>query len=96
MPDGVDPATFPGSMVVQMGVYATLNSEDDPEETLQVALTQRDLAFIVFCTTFLIRAFPELSEACEKTMRKLIELSAAQGFLPWEEDEINDALGGLE
>lgn len=83
-------------MVVQMGVYSTLHSEDDPESTMQVALTHRDLAFIVFCTTFLIRAFPELGDACEKTMRKLIELSAAQGFLPWEEDEVNDTLGGLE
>lgn len=91
-----DPQTFPGSTIVAMGTYSTLNSKDDPEDTLQVALTHRDVAFIVFCTTFLIRAFPELSEACEGTMRKLIELSAAQGFLPWDDDEINDIMGGLK
>jgi len=91
--DDFDPGLIPGQLLVDMGVWSTLNAEHNPEDTMQVALTHRDLAFIVFCTTFLIRAFPELSEACEDTMRKLIELSAAQGFLPWEPGEID--LGGL-
>lgn len=80
--------TVPGSTIVNAGVSSVFKSKDDPEDTMQIALTHRDLALIVFYMTFTARLFPELSIETASLMSKLIELAAFQEFLPWGDDEI--------
>lgn len=89
--DGRD---YPGLWVVQKGIRAVAGEPDDPENTMLVALTQRDLATIVFTVCFCVRAFPETARATESLMKKLIEISAATGFAPWTAEQKEDIFGG--
>jgi hypothetical protein len=54
----------------------------DPENTLSLALTQRDLALTVFGNMVLMHLFPELGGFIREFNGKLMEVGLAQEFLP--------------
>lgn len=67
-----------------LGVRSVEIANDDPQKTMQVAVTERELALWVFGLILVVRLFPEIVEVVEMSLTKLRELSAAQEFLPWE------------
>lgn len=58
-----------------------LNTENDPDETLQFAITKKELGTILFGLHFVHRMFPEHSEDIEALCAKIVEISEAQNFL---------------
>ena len=70
--------------------------ESNPENTMMVALTQRDVALIAFATNVIMRLFPEVVSAVIELLAKMLELSDAQGFLPWREGEVEEILSNLD
>lgn len=88
----VDPGEIerlPGWQRYYVGVLSVIAQPDDPEETMQVALTHRDLALFTFGAMLVGTLFPECVEAVRITNKKLIELSAVQEFIPWEPGEVD-------
>lgn len=82
-PDGwFDASQLPAHKRHAIGVQSILLSEDNPEETLQLALTHADLATVVFGVALIHDIFPEVSRYCVSLMRKLCEVTDAQAFLP--------------
>lgn len=65
---------------LSMSVASVLYTEQDPEITLTVALTLRELNTLVLALYFPGRLFPELSDDVAGLIRKLQELGAAQEF----------------
>jgi len=70
-----------GLEVIYNGMKAATNLPNDPENTLNVALTQRELGLITFALFFPWRIFPEISEEINELCEKLVELTVAQEFL---------------
>jgi hypothetical protein len=65
-----------------MAVIAALTSSDDPENTLTVALTHKDLCLIVLGLITGCQLFPETGQDGALLLEKIEELIDAQGFLP--------------
>ena len=70
-----------GMEVIFNGMQAVTQLPDDPERTLQVALTQRELGIITFALYFPWRIFPEIAPEINSLCENLIELTEAQEFL---------------
>jgi hypothetical protein len=73
-----------------ISVVALCKADHDPENTLQVALTRRELTACSFGMILLTRMFPELGGIVHALIEKLGELGEAQEFFPGlgpEEDE---------
>lgn len=83
-----------GLQVMKVGVATAELASNDPERTMQVALTELELHLIVFALYFPIQLFPELRPAYGALNQKLIELSDAQKFLEGDLDE-DTTTGGL-
>jgi hypothetical protein len=58
-----------------------LHAPADPEDTLQLAMTRQELAFLTFATQVCQRFIPELGFVALGFLRKVTELSEAQEFL---------------
>lgn len=71
-----------GAEMYWIGVRSIELAQEDPEDTMQVAVTHRDLAIIALGANLVIRLFPEVREQVGHTAAKLEELAHAQGFLP--------------
>jgi hypothetical protein len=76
-----------------IGIHAVITGDNDPEHTMTTALTERDLAVITFGSVLLNRLFPECGGAANALNQKLMQVSAGQGFLPWDDDKMRDLLG---
>lgn len=83
----IDVGGLPGWVRYRLGVDSVLHSDNDPEATLQVALTHAELAVLVFGAMLVITMFPECGPRSRATLRKLGELSDFQGFLPTMPDD---------
>ena len=79
-------------------IFATLialdSASNDPENTTTAALTHREVMLIFFSVNVATKFLPELLPYARELAGKLIATTGVQGFLPWSEDEINEALGG--
>lgn len=73
-----------------IGVYSVINAEDNPEKTMQLAVTEKDLALIAFSSMVTGMMFPEVGRHVSKMSLKLMEVSDAQDFLPWEPGELDN------
>jgi hypothetical protein len=82
-----DVSRIPGIHRYMLGIQSIIEADNDPENTLQVALTQAELACCVFCTMLGATMFPELAIRIEALTTKLAELSDAQQFLPRGEED---------
>ena len=69
-----------------VGVASVMQADDNPDTTMQVAMTEKDLALSSFGIMMVGVLFPECGKACRELGRKLVELSKAQEFLPWDDD----------
>lgn len=78
----IGPHTAPGLHSMTTGVLSALLSTHDPENTLQVALTNRDLGLIAFGITLCSLLFPEMRPALRDLHIRLAELAEFQQFLP--------------
>jgi hypothetical protein len=65
-----------------LGYIASRNEADDPEDTMQLALTKQEVALVVFGGFLVNRLFPDLGGKCMLLNQKMMELSVAQDFLP--------------
>lgn len=65
-----------------LGVKSVVNSVHDPDNTMQVALTSRELALVAYGLFEVNRQVPEFGRLCHELVGKLVELSDAQAFLP--------------
>lgn len=72
----------PGLTVMKLGVGSIRKAGNDPEHTMQVALTHRETAIIAFGNTILCYLFPELVDPCNEFARKMLEVGIAQEYLP--------------
>jgi flagellar assembly factor FliW len=70
-----------GLEVVLNGMKGIMDLSHDPENTLMVSLTHRELAMITFALFFPWRVFPEIAPEIDELCQKLIELTQAQEFL---------------
>lgn len=92
----IDPRKIPSWDRYYLGVHSIFHAKHDPEDTMQVALTERELAVLAFGTMLVSTMFPEVGRVGRDINGKLIELSMAQEFLPWtdaERDEHEEAKG---
>ena len=64
-----------------MNFFLVQEAANDPEDSLQMAVTRRELALLLFGALLIGRLFPELSMYCAELYQKLTELSEAQDFL---------------
>lgn len=81
MPEPEEFSPDTGLDTIRMGVINVLTSSSDPQKTLQLALTHRELALIVGSLYFPARLFPELTGDVQGLIWKLEEINKAQGFL---------------
>lgn len=65
-----------------LGYIASRNEPDDPDDTMQLAVTKQELALIVFGGYLTLRLFPDLGGKLMRLNKRLMELSVAQEFLP--------------
>jgi len=80
-PDG-DQTELKSWEKLMLGIRSVAMNEDDPDNTMQIGVTQRELALITFGGYLVLKLFPELGGTCMRLQEKLIELSEAQEFLP--------------
>lgn len=71
-----------------LGAVSIMQEKDDPDDTLQLALTHRELAAVAFGNLILNRFMPEFGGVLYKLQTKLRELATAQDFLP--RDDLSD------
>lgn len=83
----IDLSRIPGWQRYYLGVQSVARQPHDPEDTMQLAITHRELALFVFGVMLVGTLFPELRRAVIAANHKLIELSAAQDFIPWDDQE---------
>jgi hypothetical protein len=91
--DADDIFRLPGYKRYALGALSVLNERHDPEDTMTLAVTHSELALITFSNMVTATLFPEVAERVVELNGKLIELSEAQAFLPWEPGEADDTLG---
>lgn len=65
-----------------LAMEAVSRAPDDPENTLMVQLTTRELCSVFFGLLLLNNLFPETAFIVDACLAKLEELSEAQEFLP--------------
>ncbi len=83
-----------GGEFMHMGSRSVTTIPHNPDITMRVALTHRELALLVFALVFPGRLFPELVEDVVRLTDKFQELSAAQEFLTLTPE--SDSTGGGE
>jgi hypothetical protein len=66
-----------------LGFMASFHEEHDMDNTMQLAITRQELAFITFACFVCMRMFPELGGKAMRLQLRLLELSEAQDFLPF-------------
>lgn len=87
-PDGwLSVEHLPAHQRYALGVHTILHSENNPDDTLQLALTHADLATIVFGAMLVHDIYPETRAYAQGIMRNLGEVTQAQHFLPTYESE---------
>jgi hypothetical protein len=72
----------PGMDSYQLALKAIKGAPDDPENTLQLAITMKELATITFGMFLVNTLFPELCFTVNDVLTKIEEVSEAQEFLP--------------
>lgn len=72
----------PGGYLYPYAIVTIQQAPNDPENTLQVALTLQQLAVLGLSLSLATRLFPEIRSNINELSRKLSELSEAQEFLP--------------
>jgi hypothetical protein len=70
-----------------LGFVACFQEEHDMDHTMQLAITRQELSLITFGGFMLARMFPELGGKILRLQLRLIELSEAQDFMPWQTDD---------
>ena len=83
-----------GGEFMHLGSLSVTEIPSNPDITMHVAVTHRELALLVFALVFPGRMFPELADDVASLIEKLQELSAAQEFLPLSPE--SDSPGGGE
>ena len=81
----------PGLEVMKMGVKGIQSAPDDPDDTMNVALTRQECATIAFGNVLISMMFHELLDITAGLSMKMMELASAQNFLP----ELPDYLKGM-
>jgi hypothetical protein len=61
--------------------------EQDPEDTMHLTVTKKELGVILFALHFVHRIFPEMSKFVEGLCEKLEEISRHQEFLRKPDEE---------
>lgn len=82
IPEWLDLSGMPGHVRYRLLAKAILEEPNDPEQTLQVALTHAELATAVGGALLVATFFPECAERVSSLLKKLQELSKYQEFLP--------------
>ena len=59
----------------------TMLAENDPEDTLMIALTRKESCLLMFGCEVLARFIPELSPDIMELFKKIAQLADAQGWL---------------
>jgi hypothetical protein len=72
----------PGMDNYQLALKAITGASDDPENTLQLAITMKEFATVTFGMFLVNTLFPELAFVVGDVLNKLEEVSDAQEFLP--------------
>ncbi len=67
---------------IEWGARSVLEQESNPEETVFVSVTARELALLVFATVYTAKRIVELAPDANKLLDKLKELTEAQDFKP--------------
>lgn len=72
----------PTLAAMALAIHAGLTHKNDPEDSLLVSLTHRDLAHVTLGLWIISRLFPELvTEGLEGLLEKIQEVAGAQEFL---------------
>jgi hypothetical protein len=72
----------PGKDNYALALRAVREAPSDPENTLQLAITMKELATITFGMFLVNTLFPELCFTVNDVLTKIEEVSEAQEFLP--------------
>jgi len=72
----------PGMSYYKSALRAIADSPDDPENTLQLAITMRELATLTFGLYLVNTLFPEMAHVICDVLEKVEAVSEAQEFLP--------------
>jgi hypothetical protein len=79
--------TWPsGFDIIKLGKVVS-ESESDPEHTMQLALTQRELGLVLFGLHFPYCLFPELQDDLRDLCKKIQEVGVAQEFIDFNKEE---------
>lgn len=62
-------------------------AENDPDETMQLALTRKEAGMVLFGLHFVHSLFPEMHDDVQAFCKKIAEVGLAQEFLNEEEDD---------
>jgi hypothetical protein len=73
---------IPSWKFIEWGAQSVLGVDDDPENTVFISLTARELALLVFAIVYTTNHIRELEEAAQGTLDKLREITEAQEFKP--------------
>ena len=90
MPEGFDFEGIPTWEKLSLGVAAIELAEDNPEHTLQIALTGRDVQYLAVGVLLVGSLFPEMLTKGRDLFARLIELGDHQGFFESREDSDAD------
>lgn len=71
---------LPGMKRLQVAYISVIDAEDNPENTMQLALTARELSTILMGNMLISTLFGELGNVTGRLNLKLFELSKAQDF----------------
>jgi hypothetical protein len=66
---------------IAFNCFVVLEAPDDPEDTLAFQVTRQELGLVTFASQMLVRIIPEMGPITLAFLRKVTELSDAQGFL---------------
>jgi hypothetical protein len=70
--------------VLHAGFAGALEGDNNPDETLTLAVTMRELAVLSLGIVFAMRIVPECAETASELGMKIQEVSRAQEFLEWD------------
>lgn len=88
-----DLSRYPSWERYKIGAASIVMSKDDPEDTLMLSLTEREVALFAFGNMVSAFLFPEFQQIVGRTNKKLIEVSNVQQFLDFEAGELDELLG---
>lgn len=77
----------------RIGAISVAAAKDDPQETLQLALTEREVALFAYGNMILAFMHPEFRGVVGRANLKLMEVADAQKFLEFEPGELDDLAG---